>query len=64
MGAHPAKQDLAQELDMSLDEYHETLQSARGAQLIYYEDFQHDDEEPFLDRLLVDSDRRSAQCIT
>ena len=55
-GCAPSEQDLAQELDMSLDEYHETLQSARGAQLIYYEDFQQDDEEPFLDRLLVDSE--------
>ena len=33
-GCAPSEADLAQELDMSLDEYHETLQSARGAQLI------------------------------
>ncbi len=54
-GCAPSEQELAIELNMSLDEYHETLQSARGAQLIYYEDFQQEDEEPFLDRLLVDS---------
>lgn len=54
-GCAPSEQELAAELSMSLDEYHETLQSARGAQLIYYEDFQQEDEEPFLDRLLVDS---------
>lgn len=54
-GCAPSEQELAVELNMSLDEYHETLQSARGAQLIYYEDFQQEDEEPFLDRLLVDS---------
>ncbi|SEQ95065.1 RNA polymerase sigma factor for flagellar operon FliA [Nitrosomonas sp. Nm51] len=53
-GCAPNEQDLADELKISLDEYHSTLQSARGAQLIYYEDFQQDDEEPFLDRLLAD----------
>lgn len=55
-GCPPSEQELAKELNMTLDEYHETLQSARGAQLIYYEDFQQDDEEPFLDRLCSDSE--------
>lgn len=55
-GCAPSEQDLAAELQISLDEYHSTLQSARGAQLIYYEDFQQDDEEPFLDRLVTDDD--------
>lgn len=55
-GCAPSEQDLAEELQMSLDDYHSTLQSARGAQLIYYEDFQQDDEEPFLDRLCVDDE--------
>ena len=55
-GCAPNEQDLAAELDMSLDEYHDTLQSACGAQLIYYEDFQQEDEEPFLDRLFIDSE--------
>jgi len=55
-GCAPGEQELADELQISLDEYHSTLQSARGAQLIYYEDFQQDDEEPFLDRLMTDDD--------
>lgn len=55
-GCAPSEQELAQELSISLDEYHETLRSARGAQLIYYEDFQQEDEEPFLDRLCSDSE--------
>ncbi len=55
-GCAPSEQELAKELNMSLDEYQETLQSARGAQLIYYEDFQQEDDEPFLDRLCADSD--------
>jgi RNA polymerase sigma factor for flagellar operon FliA len=49
-GCAPGEQELADELQISLDEYHSTLRSARGAQLIYYEDFQKEDEEPFLDR--------------
>ncbi len=53
-GCSPSEQELADELQISLDEYHATLQSARGAQLVYYEDFQQEDEEPFLDRLMVD----------
>ena len=55
-GCAPSEQELAKELNMPLDEYQETLQSARGAQLIYYEDFQQEDDEPFLDRLCADSD--------
>lgn len=53
-GCAPSEQELADELQISLNEYHATLQSARGAQLIYYEDFQQEDDEPFLDRLMID----------
>lgn len=55
IGHAPSEQELAEELDMSLDDYHKILQNARGAQLIYYEDFQKEDEDPFLDRFCVDS---------
>ncbi|MCH9639735.1 MAG: RNA polymerase sigma factor FliA [Betaproteobacteria bacterium] len=55
-GGAPSEQDLADELQITLNEYHGTLQSARGAQLIYFEDFQNDDEEPFLDRLFSDNE--------
>lgn len=55
-GCAPNEQELADELKVSLEEYHSTLQSARGAQLIYYEDFQQDDEEPFLDRLVSNTE--------
>jgi RNA polymerase sigma factor for flagellar operon FliA len=55
-GCAPSEQDLVGELNMSLDEYRQTLQSALGAQLIYYEDFQHDGEESFLDHIFVDSE--------
>ena len=49
LGYSPTEHELAKELNMSLDEYHETLQDARGGQLIYYEDFQNGDDEHFLD---------------
>ena len=55
LGHPPSEQELADELEMSIDDYHKILQNARGAQLIYYEDFQKDDEDPFLDRFCVDS---------
>ena len=49
LGYAPSEQELANELNMSLAEYHETLQDAQGGQLIYYEDFQSGDDEHFLD---------------
>ncbi|HRB28621.1 MAG: RNA polymerase sigma factor FliA [Nitrosomonas sp.] len=55
-GYAPSEQELADELKVPLDEYQSTLQNARGAQLIYYEDFQQDDEEPFLDRLVSNTE--------
>ncbi|MDP1558017.1 MAG: RNA polymerase sigma factor FliA [Nitrosomonas sp.] len=55
LGCAPSEQELADELNISLDDYHEILQDARGAQLIYYEDFQKDNEDPFLDRFCNDS---------
>ena len=55
LGHSPSEQELAEELEISLNEYHKILQNARGAQLIYYEDFQKDDEDPFLDRFCVDT---------
>jgi RNA polymerase sigma factor FliA len=55
LGRAPGEQDLAKELNISIDEYHEILQDGRGGQLIYYEDFQTNDEEPFLDRFCSDT---------
>ena len=49
-GRSPNEQELADELNMSLAEYQETLQESRGCQLIYYEDFTGQDENNFLDR--------------
>jgi RNA polymerase sigma factor for flagellar operon FliA len=48
------EQELAQELGVSLAEYQEMLQEARGYQLVYYEDFNDEDSEHFLDRHCAD----------
>ena len=54
LGCSPTEQDLANELNVSLAEYQEILQDARGGQLIYYEDFRQEDDGNFLDRLCPD----------
>ena len=56
LGCSPSEQELANELNVSLTEYHEILQDARGGQLIYYEDFRQDDDGHFLDRRCPDSE--------
>ncbi len=56
LGCPPSEQELATELNITLDEYHEAMQEVRGSQLIYYEDFQEEDEDHFLDRLNSESD--------
>lgn len=57
MGQPPSESDIAQELDMSLTDYQQMLFDARGAQLVYYEDFHHEDDEDFFDRYDFDSDK-------
>lgn len=46
----PNETEIARELDVSLVEYQQMLQEARGAQLIYYEDFQDEDHDDFFER--------------
>jgi RNA polymerase sigma factor for flagellar operon FliA len=50
LGRAPAEHEVAQELGMSLADYQEMLQDARGYQLISFEDFNHDDGGEFLER--------------
>lgn len=50
----PTEQELAHELDMPLSEYQEMLQEARGYQLVYYDDFDDEEDGNFLDRHLPD----------
>ena len=56
-GRAPSESDIAQELGLSLAEYQQMLFESRGAQLLYYEDFQEkDQEESFFDRHELGSD--------
>ncbi len=50
LGRAPSESEIAQELGVGLAEYQQLLQEARGAQLVYYEDFHNEDEESFFDR--------------
>jgi RNA polymerase sigma factor for flagellar operon FliA len=50
LGKAPNETEIAKELSISLVEYQQMLQEVRGAQLIYYEDFQDEDHEDFFER--------------
>ncbi|MDL1866868.1 RNA polymerase sigma factor FliA [Betaproteobacteria bacterium PRO4] len=54
LGYPPSELEIATEMNLPLVEYQEMLQEAGGGQLIYYEDFQVDEEDHFLDRLCGD----------
>jgi len=53
-GRQPSEREIAMVLGVSLAEYQQMLQDARGYQLLYYEDFSEEDDEPFLDRHCAD----------
>lgn len=50
LGRAPNESEIARELGVGLVEYQQMLQEARGAQLIYYEDFQDEDHDDFFER--------------
>lgn len=50
LGRAPVESEIAKELGISLAEYQQMLLEARGAQLVYYEDFHGEDDEDFFDR--------------
>ena len=55
LGRSPIESEIAAELGMSLEDYQTLLSKVRGTQLVYLEDFHHDDEdEGFLDRHVAD----------
>jgi RNA polymerase sigma factor for flagellar operon FliA len=56
LGRSPNETEIAKELDVPLAEYQQMLQESRGAQLMYYEDFQGEDQEDFFERFEFDSD--------
>ena len=56
LGRPPNETEIAKELNVSLAEYQQMLQDARGAQLIYYEDFQDEDHDDFFERFEFSND--------
>jgi RNA polymerase sigma factor FliA len=56
LGRAPSESEISKELGVSLPEYQQMLQEARGAQLFYYEDFHGEGDEGFFDRFVSDND--------
>ena len=56
LGRAPNESEIARELGVGLAEYQQMLQGARGAQLIYYEDFQDEDHDDFFERFEFSND--------
>ena len=54
LGRQPSEQQIANELGMELSQYQEMLQSARGSQLLYYEDFHGAEDNDFFDQYRSD----------
>lgn len=46
LGYHPSESEVAGQLEVSLQEYQVMLADARGHQLVYYEDFQSEGDDP------------------
>lgn len=54
LGRPPSEGEVAQSLQIPLDEYQEMLSEARGHQLLHYEDFEVDGENDQLDQYAAD----------
>jgi RNA polymerase sigma factor for flagellar operon FliA len=52
-GRHPVEHEIAGEMGLSLPDYQQMLCDARGAQLVYVEDFTGDDNEDFFERYVA-----------
>jgi RNA polymerase sigma factor for flagellar operon FliA len=50
LGRSPAEKEIAAELGVTIDGYHQMLLDARGAQLVHYEDFTDSEDDDFLER--------------
>ncbi len=53
-GRPPSEQELAVAMDMTLADYQELLQDARGYQVVSYEDLKGSEDESFMDRYCAD----------
>jgi RNA polymerase sigma factor FliA len=50
LGRSPAEKEIASELRVTIDGYHQMLLDARGAQLVHYEDFTDSEDDDYLER--------------
>lgn len=55
LGRAPTEREMAKEIGITLKEYQQRLQEARGYQLFHIEDFASGDDDGFLDRNLPDN---------
>jgi RNA polymerase sigma factor FliA len=55
LGRAPAELEIAKELEVPIEGYHEMLLDARGAQLIHYEDFSDSENGDFLEHNCTDT---------
>lgn len=56
LGRAPNEAEIAEEMSVPLEEYQQKLQESRGAQLVYYEDFQDEDHNDFFERFEFSDD--------
>jgi RNA polymerase sigma factor for flagellar operon FliA len=56
LGRPPNETEIAEEMGVTLEDYQQMLQESRGAQLVYYEDFQDEDHDDFFERFEFGND--------
>jgi RNA polymerase sigma factor for flagellar operon FliA len=56
LGRPPTESEVARKLNLDISAYYELLNDCSGHQLVYYEDFNEDGGDHFLDRHLMDGD--------
>ncbi len=56
LGRSPNETEIARELGIPLAEYQQMLQESRGAQLVYFEDFNGEDHDDFFERFEFSDD--------
>jgi len=56
LGRSPNETEIARDLEIPLAEYQQMLQEARGAQLMYYEDFNDEGGQDFFEKFAIDHD--------
>ena len=54
LGRPPMENEIAAELGLTIEGYHQILLDARGAQLVHYEDFTDSEDDHFLERNCAD----------